>query len=372
MDADRLNLSFGRYLRAVRLERGIDLKAVAVSTRISPEVLRRIEAEDHAGLPAEVFVKGFLRAYARQVGADGDAAVALYLASREQLSAGERFEKALSSSGAHFWPRLLLALLGLALIISLSLLFSRTQRPVPLVPDRPSPQAGVLTPSAPPPVAMAPAVAPSLPAGGPSPTPAPVEAPSASPPLDAAPVATPSAAPSRGDAPAETSSAAPPAAAARAETHLLQIVTVEETWLKVIVDNHKPKEYMLKVGDRLDFEAHTGFNLLIGNAGGIRLALDGAPVAVPGRSGRSLPSSCPDHAGVGHRRVARISTGRLQDPRHLACKATDINYWLTAFGGCHAGGRPATWATSSTRPMPPICRRSSGHCHKANSISCLP
>ncbi len=45
------------------------------------QTLNYIENEELYNLPEEVFVKGFLRAYAKVVGADGDEAVKLYLSS---------------------------------------------------------------------------------------------------------------------------------------------------------------------------------------------------------------------------------------------------------------------------------------------------
>ena len=71
-------LSFGRYLKNMRLEKGIHLATVSKETRIGIHNLALIENEDHAHLPAEVFVKGFLRAYAKAIGADGDRTLELY------------------------------------------------------------------------------------------------------------------------------------------------------------------------------------------------------------------------------------------------------------------------------------------------------
>ena len=58
-------LSFGRYLKNIRLEKGLHLDMISKETRIGLHNLALIESEDHKNLPAEVFVKGFLRAYAK-------------------------------------------------------------------------------------------------------------------------------------------------------------------------------------------------------------------------------------------------------------------------------------------------------------------
>ena len=74
MNMENDSVSFGRYLKSKRLEKGISLKMVSGETRIGLDTLAHIEDEDVEKLPAEVFTKGFLRAYAKAVGADGDEA----------------------------------------------------------------------------------------------------------------------------------------------------------------------------------------------------------------------------------------------------------------------------------------------------------
>ncbi|MGD8297682.1 MAG: DUF4115 domain-containing protein, partial [Desulfobacterales bacterium] len=69
------------------------------------------------------------------------------------------------------------------------------------------------------------------------------------------------------------------------EKWLLHVAAVEETWLKVIMDEKESNEYHLNTGDELELEAVSGFNLLIGNAGGIKLTLNDKPVPISGKSG---------------------------------------------------------------------------------------
>ena len=66
----------GTYLRRERELRGIALDEVADSTRIPLRLLERLEEGRHAELPGEVFIKGYLRAYARAVGLKADDVVA--------------------------------------------------------------------------------------------------------------------------------------------------------------------------------------------------------------------------------------------------------------------------------------------------------
>jgi len=71
--------SFGEKLRKQREQRGIALEAISNATKISPRMLRALEEEHFEQLPGGVFNKGFVRAYARQVGLNEEEAVADYL-----------------------------------------------------------------------------------------------------------------------------------------------------------------------------------------------------------------------------------------------------------------------------------------------------
>lgn len=66
MDTD----SFGSCLRRAREKRQLTLKDVAGATKIPRTTLELIEAGNLDELPADVFVRGFIRSYARMVGTD--------------------------------------------------------------------------------------------------------------------------------------------------------------------------------------------------------------------------------------------------------------------------------------------------------------
>ncbi|MGB8114755.1 MAG: helix-turn-helix domain-containing protein [Candidatus Sulfotelmatobacter sp.] len=72
--------AFGDKLRKQREQRGITLEAISSTTKISTRMLRALEEEKFEQLPGGVFNKGFVRAYARQVGLDEEEAIADYLA----------------------------------------------------------------------------------------------------------------------------------------------------------------------------------------------------------------------------------------------------------------------------------------------------
>jgi cytoskeletal protein RodZ len=72
----------GRFLRQQRLARGMSLEEVARTTRVPISSVERIEADQFDELPGEVFVRGFLKSYARAVGVPADDVLARYTASR--------------------------------------------------------------------------------------------------------------------------------------------------------------------------------------------------------------------------------------------------------------------------------------------------
>src|SRR5438105_14938488 len=70
--------SFGEELRREREIRGISLKEIADSTKISKRFLEAIERNDHKTLPAPVFTRGFVREYSRYLGLNSDEIVNRY------------------------------------------------------------------------------------------------------------------------------------------------------------------------------------------------------------------------------------------------------------------------------------------------------
>jgi len=57
----------GAKLRQIREEAGISLKSIISSTKISSFVVNAIESDEYRSLPAEIYVKGFLRNYCKAI-----------------------------------------------------------------------------------------------------------------------------------------------------------------------------------------------------------------------------------------------------------------------------------------------------------------
>ena len=60
--------SIGAQLAAARKARNLDIDRVARELKLDAAVIEALENDDSAALPAAIFVKGYLRSYARLVG----------------------------------------------------------------------------------------------------------------------------------------------------------------------------------------------------------------------------------------------------------------------------------------------------------------
>jgi len=70
--------SLGSYLRREREQKQISVAELAQTTRIPVRLLHQIENDDCDALPADVFVRGFLRSYARALGIDEEQVLARF------------------------------------------------------------------------------------------------------------------------------------------------------------------------------------------------------------------------------------------------------------------------------------------------------
>jgi cytoskeletal protein RodZ len=245
MKSEQDSMSFGRYLQAIRLEKKISLEKISAQTRIGIANLTLIEQEDYENLPAEVFVKGFLRSFANAIGADGDEAVRRYESRLDLVQKIAVSESSIGKSPPRMWWKLLIAMVLLAGIIGLSIFgidyFSNQAGPDTSL-DQKAPAEKAQT-----------ADSRELP---------------------------------------ETDSGAKTGGTV-AEKLLLKVTALEDTWFKVIVDEKDSTEYNLNPGDNLELEATSGYNLLIGNSGGLKITFNDKPVSIPGKSGEVVTINLP-------------------------------------------------------------------------------
>jgi cytoskeletal protein RodZ len=234
--------SFGRYLQTIRQNKGIRLATVARDTRIRVDILEKIEAEDHAQLPDEVFVAGFIKAYAEAIGANPDEAVKRYRSRLQVINRLAQSEADLNNISKTYWRRLSLAFGVLFGLIVFSV-YMYTHFRLPQEPSNSKAPALQQTPAQ------------QLPAQAESNL---------------------------------TPTVLPESAAGRlmGQKYVLKIKAVEETWMKVVIDGREPSEYSLNPGDYLELEAIDNYDLLVGNNGGVELTLNERPVDIPGKRGQ--------------------------------------------------------------------------------------
>jgi len=257
--------TLGKYLSSARELKGFDLHDAAQQTRISIQYLKALESEDFAKLPGEVFVRGFLKNYAKFLGlpeqdvlqkygelrhaAAGPAVVSPQLAAAEQAPAPQTREKP-SKVSLEPW------LWGTAIFISvLGFLFIAA-------PDKQ--QYSV----------------------------APLEE-------HTAVLHT------------EATSSAPPA---KPEKLYLQIVALEDVWLLVRTDTGPQKKAVLKKDENVVWIADERFLLSYGSVGAAKLLLNGEELTVTGQKNAVVRDLEITAAGITSAKAAPV-VPRVAKPR---------------------------------------------------------
>lgn len=240
MESETNQDTFGSYLKGFREKQGLSIQTIAGDTKIAVHCLRAIEENAHDRLPPRAYVKSFIRSYADAVGADADVALALYLSDLDHQANAEH--KRLRRR-AKMWAAC--RTLTAAGVIACILLLVR--------------YTDIFLDQAPPQHAGVPerAVLPETSTSG------------------------------------EKTAAGSSPAAKPQEKLKLQVIAVEQTWLKVIVDGHTARSYKLKPEDRLELEGTDNFNLMIGDATGLKIFLNERPVKIFGRSGQVVSLKIP-------------------------------------------------------------------------------
>lgn len=75
MSAQKGATDFGRKLREARERRGLSLRQISNSTKISMITLEALERNDIARLPGGIFGRGVVRSYSLEVGLDPESAI---------------------------------------------------------------------------------------------------------------------------------------------------------------------------------------------------------------------------------------------------------------------------------------------------------
>lgn len=119
--------SIGNILRTERETQGRTLTEVSNAVYIKTKYLSALEEENFAAIPGEVYVKGFIRAYASYLGMDGEELVAQYDGPSESILLQKETPTAVTEVGkgrrrrrrkAVSWPEITI-IIGVILFILL-------------------------------------------------------------------------------------------------------------------------------------------------------------------------------------------------------------------------------------------------------------
>lgn len=299
-------MDVGETLRMAREQRGLSLDVISQRTKIGTEKLRAIEENDIQRLPSGIFLRGFVRAYAREVGLDVEDTVNRYIAQFEseasiveddtpyalaeetpaEISETQRIEESLREMS--IWGVVVVVVLSLGLLAYMTLrspsvspaaTVARAEAPA----VAPPPALASMVPSAPlPPADAVPPPVPSESAGAatpPAPQNATPVAPLAPPTTDVATVTR--------STPEETGTAGvqEPAIAQSSNTIELTIETVGPCWVEAIVDGQTVIYTMMQEGERQRIERGNDVVLRVGDPAAFKYSINGVqgkPIGQPG------------------------------------------------------------------------------------------
>ncbi len=237
--------SFGDELRRERIVREVSLEEISAATKISLRLLSALESGDLAKLPAPVFIRGFIRAYCLHLGLDPVEKINTYLADvrpnagpppiASRPGSGSRFLRGRRSTAGTILGGVTAVLLLLGWIAS-----PEHHRPKVV---RPSPLSRI------------------------------------------EPVSFKNVAPSNEPTPLIREDAPAPEAAIEKTGVDLVLESDEPSWIEISADGEKVYGGMMSAGESRTFEAKKTFCVTLGNAGGVRVSVDGRPLAPLGRPG---------------------------------------------------------------------------------------
>ncbi len=288
--------SLGPYLRAEREQQGIDLKDIASLTKIQPKFIEALEADDYDQLPKGPFIIGFLRSYAQCLSLDPDEVVAYFQThhgkpahSSPTPQPQRPAQQRPSSIPRVSWQRGVILSVGLAALV-LILFYGLQSGPSEqqIAQERSDTTAVDKPPAARQTIATPAAITPLLepqeatashaitpPTLSPSTTlpsttlPTPATSPP-TPSTDTDPIAT--------DVPQEDAAPPPPPIPTPL---VLRVQALEETWMRLDIDDDTRQEALIKAGKSIEWKASKQFSLTIGNVKGARVSLNDQELDLP-------------------------------------------------------------------------------------------
>jgi cytoskeleton protein RodZ len=262
----------GDYLKREREFRNISLEEISRTTKIRGSILQAIEENQLESIDSLVFVKGFLRAYAKYVGLDPTDVVLRYEASLENEEESPAPKKKTDSTQGQWKARYivlpisLLVLCGFVLFLLIHDSGTLDTNRKPQSDEGPDsvPAGHTESESSPPPSTMPGTEAdrreddsPLALGSPPSVNPPPVH--------PQRPVL----------APSET-----------APRIVIELRAFEDTWMQLSIDEGPSEEILLHPGEVISRHGVDNIDMKIGNAGGVELLYNGKDMGRPGESGK--------------------------------------------------------------------------------------
>ena len=259
--------SLGEQLRKKREEKNLSLEELSYTTRISVKNLEAIENDDYDSSPLpSVYIKGFIRSYCRQVGADETEVLRVYKEVRaSKKTETPQIHQALRKTRHR--NKVVILLIVIAGLLGVLIYTFYTGCPFPENPiaefakkkTKPKVQA-----------------------------PIPQEVPSSQPELPPLEVPTPEERvqeSSKEELPTENLPPAQPVSPPSSLALKMKIEGQANTWVEVTIDTNPPFDVMLYRGNVVSWEAKDKIELKIGNAGGIIMNVNNIPLKPFGKSG---------------------------------------------------------------------------------------
>jgi cytoskeleton protein RodZ len=259
--------AMGGLLKAARLAAKIPLQQAAQDTRISFRHLQSLEEGRYQDLPGGMYNRAFVKCYGAYLGLDAESLLRKYEQELEphvdKVARARTPDPYVSQEPFRFPPVLVWSLMFLVSVAGLW--FTRSWIAAVFSPYFSRPPASRMETREPSrPLVQQPA---GEQASAPAATPA---LPPATPPADAA----------AASVSVQASLEKPLAGALQ-----LRVDTVEPCWISVNGDGRRLLSKLLQPGEGQSFAANTDFNLILGNAGGVKLKINGKPVKSLGPSG---------------------------------------------------------------------------------------
>lgn len=126
----RINERPGAQLAAVRTAKGYTVEYIASKLHLRVRVIQLLEADDYSKMPNSVFVKGYLRAYAKLVDVNADTLLETY---NRNFSVEKKTEKAAlwqsrrDTSGGERAIRWLTTLFGFVVLVAVAIWWQKSK-----------------------------------------------------------------------------------------------------------------------------------------------------------------------------------------------------------------------------------------------------